>query len=48
MNSPLTGGGNFKIFAADSQNAMYLNGNVFNLTASFSDGTSASVSAMIP
>jgi hypothetical protein len=44
----LAEGGSVKIFAADSQNAMYLNGVIFTLTANFADGTSTAASAAIP
>lgn len=35
-------GGSFKVFAADFQSRMYLAGTVFTLTATFSDGSTAS------
>jgi hypothetical protein len=45
---PLPDGASFKVFAADYHNAMYLHGVVFTLTANFSDGSSATASAIIP
>ena len=47
VNFGVTEGDTFKIFAADYLDAMFLNGVVFTLTASFSDGSSASASATI-
>lgn len=47
VNFPLADGGSFKIFAADQDNRMFVNGTVFTLTANFSDGASASANATI-
>jgi hypothetical protein len=43
----LNNGGNFKIFAADFQNQEFLPGTAFTLTASFSDGSSASANVTL-
>jgi hypothetical protein len=48
VNLPVVAGGNFNVFAADYQNAMYLVGRVFTLTATFSDGSTAAGNATIP
>jgi hypothetical protein len=47
VNSPLNEGSSFKIFAADYQNLMFVNGAVFTLTANFADGTTATASTTI-
>jgi hypothetical protein len=48
VNFPLTEGSSFKIFAADFQNFMFVNGTVFTLMADFSDGSTATHSVAIP
>ena len=41
VNFALTAGSSFNIFAADFQNAMFVNGTAFTLTATFADVSSA-------
>src|ERR1043166_97656 len=48
VSFPVSDGGTFKIFAADFQNRMFTGGSTFVLTASFSDGTTATASITIP
>lgn len=48
VNLALTAGSTVKVFAADFQNSMYLPGTTFTLTATFSDGATASASVTIP
>ena len=40
-------GNSFKIFAADFQNAMFVNGTVFTFTATFADGSTANANVTI-
>src|ERR1043166_6539122 len=47
VNISLSEGSSLKIFAADFQNAMFVNGTSFTLTASFADGTSANANLTI-
>lgn len=47
VSFPWTQGSSFTIFAADSQNAMFATGTVFNLTVIFGDGTSAGATVSI-
>src|SRR6185369_12479196 len=47
VNFAVSDGGSFKIFAADSSNAMFVNGVVFTLTANFSDGSTATAQTTI-
>ena len=47
VNFAVSDGGNFKIFASDSSNAMFVNGVVFTLTANFADGSTASTTTTI-
>ena len=48
VNFLLTQGGNFKIFAADLQSRMFAGGTSFSLTATFSDGNTATANVTIP
>jgi hypothetical protein len=48
VNFPVANGGSFVLFAADYQNAEFLPGRTLTLTATFSDGTTATASTTVP
>jgi len=48
VNFSITEGSSFKIFAADYQNLMFVNGTVFTVAATFADGSTASTNVTIP
>jgi hypothetical protein len=49
VNFPVSEGGSFTLFAADGTGSTYFPpGSTFNLTATFADGSTATVSATVP
>ena len=48
VNFPVANGGSFILFASDSQGTEFLSGNTLTLTATFSDGTSATTVIVVP
>jgi len=48
VNFPVADGGSFVIFAADYLGGEFLPGNTLTLTATFSDGSTATASATVP
>jgi len=48
VNFPVANGGSFVLFASDSQGTEFLSGNTLTLTATFSDGTSATAVIVAP
>jgi hypothetical protein len=48
VNFPVADGGSFVVFASDSQNTEFLPGRTLTLTATFSDGSTATASTTVP
>jgi hypothetical protein len=48
VNFPVADGGSFVLFAADYLEGEFLAGNTLTLTATFSDGSTASASTTVP